>query len=368
MYLKKISLVNFKNFDSFEFVPSERINCFIGDNGIGKTNLLDSIHYLSFCKSFINSVDKINIRHEEEFFTIDGVFSRNENDENIYCGVQAGKNKSFRKNGIQYQKLSEHIGFIPLVFSTPTDINLVGGGSEIRRKFADTIISQFDRNYLNNLIAYSKALEQRNYLLKSLSDNSKIDLESIEAWDIKLVEHGEIIYQTRKKFNKDIVEIFQEYYNIISNKAEKVNLVYQSQLNNNDFQNLLIKSLNKDRIFKFTTCGVHKDDFEFVLNGFSIKKYGSQGQQKSYILSLKFAQFDYLKQNLNLSPILLLDDIFDKLDEKRVIQITKLVSQNEFGQIFITDTCYKRMPEILKSLEIKSKILNLATNKLITNE
>jgi DNA replication and repair protein RecF len=366
MYLKKLSLVNFKNLEIFDFSPSPKINCFIGDNGIGKTNILDSIHYLSFCKSFINPSDKIHIQYEKDFFIIDGLYYRDDIEEKIYCGVQSGKNKSFRKNGNEYQKLSDHIGFIPLVYSTPTDINLIHGGSDFRRKFVDTIISQFDKNYLNNIIAYNKALDQRNHLLKSFASLNYFDAESIDIWDMQLIEYGVKIHNQRMLFKDEIIDIFQNYYNIIAENREKVDLIYQSQLSSHDFNKLLKDNIKKDRALNYTSSGIHKDDFDFVLNSFALKKYGSQGQQKSYIISLKFAQFDFIKKHTGLAPILLLDDIFDKLDQKRVVQITKLVSDDNFGQIFITDTSYNRMPEILKDLNIKYKILNLSTQE--TNE
>ncbi len=360
MYLKKISLVNFKNFESFEFNTSEKINCFIGDNGIGKTNILDSIHYLSFCKSFLNPIDKMNIRYGEDYFIIDGLFIRNEEEESIYCSVQAGKNKSFRKNGAEYQKLSDHIGFIPLVYSTPTDINLIHGGSEIRRKFVDSIISQFDKAYLHNIIKYHKALEHRNILLKNYYDTGDFDINNLESWDMQLSEYGTKIHKKRCVFAKEIKEIFRNYYSIVSNDKEQVDFIYNSQLNDESLDVLLKKNTDKDRILKFTTCGIHKDDFEFLMDSYLLRKFGSQGQQKSYTMSLKFAQFDYIKKNLDMAPILLLDDIFDKLDKKRVVSITDLVSDNGFGQIFITDTSYNRMPNIFNTRKADYKILNLS--------
>ncbi len=359
MYLKKLSLVNFKNFEAFDFEPDKRINCFIGDNGTGKTNLLDSIHYLSFCRSFINPLDKIHIRNGEEFFIVEGLYNREARDEKIYCGVQTGKTKSFRKNSTEYQRLSDHIGFIPLVFSTPTDNNLIYGASELRRKFTDTIISQFDKNYLNNVISYNKALEQRNHLLKKFNETRSFDKTGLEAWDFQLAEYGQRIYEQRRVFRDEIIEMFQNYYDIISDNRETVDLIYQSQLENEKMEDLLNKNLEKDRYLTYTSAGVHRDDFDFVLGGFHLKKYGSQGQQKSYIISLKFAQFDYIKKNTNLAPILLLDDIFDKLDKKRVKKISKIVSENSFGQIFFTDTSYSRLPDIVKYLGISNRILNL---------
>lgn len=368
MYLKNLSLINFKNFESFEFESCSKINCLIGDNGVGKTNILDSIHHLSFCKSFLNPSDRQNIKTGEDFFVIKGEFDLNDNIENIYCGVQIDKRKSFRRNGIEYQKLSEHIGLLPVVYSTPYDSDLVHGGSELRRKFADSIISQFDRSYLNNLINYNKALEQRNILLKNKWTNKKVSSDEIEIWDFKLSEHADLIYKTRKDFSDEIIPIFQKYYELISDHNEKVELAYISQLHTSNLYESLRKNLERDLMLGYTSYGIHKDDFDFKILEYPIKKYGSQGQQKTFVISLKFAWFEYISNKLNMAPILLLDDIFDKLDKKRVKVITKLVSNQNFGQIFITDTSYSRMPDILDNLDINYKILNLSTNNIIINE
>lgn len=367
MFLRKISLVNFKNFESFDIDLCKKVNCFIGDNAVGKTNILDSIHYLSFCKSFITNSDKQNIKSGEEYFIIQGEFEKQKEIEKIYCGLQKDKKKSFKRNNIEYQKLSEHIGLLPLVYITPYDSNLIHNGSEVRRKFVDSIISQFDKNYLNNLIAYNRILEQRNKMLKVYGKTNNIDLVEFEAWDVQLVDYGNKIYLARRQFTNEISSIFQKYYKLISKNKEEVKLQYQSQLQRGDFEDLLKMGFEKDRFLTYTSIGIHKDDFEFILENNSIKRYGSQGQQKTYVISLKFAQFDYIKSKINLAPILLLDDIFDKLDKKRVKEITELVSDNNFGQIFITDTNYDRMPNILNELKIKYKILNLSNNKITTN-
>jgi DNA replication and repair protein RecF len=367
MFLRKLSLVNFKNFETFDIELCEKVNCFIGDNGIGKTNILDSIHYLSFCKSFVNLSDRQNIREDEDFFLVQGEFDRLENPEKITCALQKDKKKSFKKNGVEYQKLSEHIGFLPVVYTTPYDSNLIHGGSDIRRKFVDSIISQFDKNYLQYLIAYNRILEQRNQILKDFIRTKRFDDEELEIWDMQLVEFGEKIYNCRKSFAEETGSIFQKYYNLISDNKESVNLKYVSHLDTGDFAEKLAASVARDKIIGFSSIGVHKDDFDFELGGNPIKRFGSQGQQKTYVISLKFAQFDYIKSKTNLAPILLLDDIFDKLDKKRVKVITSLVSDENFGQIFITDTSYSRMPDILNELDIKHKILNLSNNKTITN-
>lgn len=367
MYLKNLSLINFKNFENFEIDFCSKINCFTGDNGTGKTNILDSIHYLSFCKSFINLSDRQNIRTGEDFFVIQGDFNLLDKTETIYCGLQAEKKKSFRRNGVEYQKLSEHIGLLPIVFTNPYDSGLIHEGSDIRRKFADSVISQFDHDYLNNLINYNRILEQRNNMLKNVQKGSKIDKDEVEIWNIQLADSGKKIYNLRNNFAKEIITIFQKYYNLISDNKENVQLNYQSQLHSDNLLSLLDKNLERDIILGFTSSGIHKDDFDFRIDNQPIKRYGSQGQQKTFIISLKFAWFGYIKQKTNLAPILLLDDIFDKLDKKRVKVITKLVSEDDFGQIFITDTSYTRMPDILKNLQIDFKILNLSTNEMTVN-
>lgn len=368
MYLKNLSLINFKNFANFDMEFCPKINCFTGDNGTGKTNIMDSIHYLSFCKSFINLSDRQNIKTGEDFFVIQGDFELFENTETIYCGLQVNKKKSFRRNGVEYSKLSEHIGLLPVVFTNPYDSNLLHEGSEFRRKFSDTVISQFNHEYLNDLITYNRILDQRNNMLKNVQRGTKMDFDEVGIWNIQLAETGKRIYNSRNVFSNEIIEIFQNYYSLISDNKENVQFVYQSQLKDNDLLQLLEKNLERDILLGYTSAGIHKDDFDFRIDNQPIKRYGSQGQQKTFVISLKFAWFGYIKQKINMAPILLLDDIFDKLDKKRVKVITKLVSQEDFGQIFITDTSYSRMPDILKNLQIDYKILNLSTNEMTVNE
>ncbi|MDR2009592.1 MAG: DNA replication and repair protein RecF [Bacteroidales bacterium] len=367
MYLKTLSLLNFKNFESLDLEMCDKVNCFIGDNGTGKTNILDSIHYLSFCKSFINLNDRQNIKHGEDFFVVQGEFERENETEKIYCGLQKDKKKSFRRNNIEYPKLSEHIGLLPVVFTTPYDSNLIHLGSDIRRKFVDTIISQFDKQYLKNLIEYNKILEHRNTILRNVEKGIHIDADEIAIWDMQLADKGIKIYESRKAFTEEVIDIFRKYYNFISEDKENIELEYSSQLAKGNFETLLKQSFEKDKILNYTSTGIHKDDFTFLLDGNSLKRFGSQGQQKTFVISLKFAQFDYIKNKTGISPILLLDDIFDKLDKKRVTVITKLVSDADFGQIFISDTSYTRMPNILKELDIKYKILNLSNNQVLSN-
>jgi len=361
MFLKKLSLFNFRNFDSFDLEISEKINCFIGDNGIGKTNLLDAIHYLAFCKSFLPLSDKGSIKYGETFFMINGDFEINNKIEKISCNFIKDKKKIIKHNNVEYDRLSEHIGFIPIVYSTPYDSNLIHFGSDLRRKFIDIIISQFNKKYLKAIIDYNKILVNRNILLKQYIEK-RLSIDDIEIWDHVFAEKGNYIFSERKKLTSEIIPIFKNYYNKISNNKEEVLLSYWSQLEEDSFANLLSKNFDRDIKLGYSTVGIHKDDLLFQLNNDLIKRSGSQGQQKTFIISLKLAQFDYLKKNLNLSPILLLDDIFDKLDKKRVTFIAELVSNENFGQIFVSDTSYSRMPNILKEINIVNKIVNLSNN------
>jgi len=363
MNIKSLSLLNYRNFESLELDFSEKINCFIGLNGVGKTNILDSIYYLSFCKSWLNPIDNQNIRYTSDFFMIKANYQFNDTNEVISCGFKKGKKKSFKRNNKEYKRLSEHIGLIPLVSISPYDSNLILGGSEERRKFTDIIISQFDKKYLDALLKYNRTLLQRNYLLKQFANNGKIDAENIAVWNEQLSEFAKIIFEKRKDYVKNITPIFQKYYNYISKENEKVELIYKSHLTDNDYISLLEFSFEKDRILQYTSIGVHRDDLIFQLNEHPLKKNASQGQQKSYLIALKLAQFDYIQNISNIKPILLFDDIFDKLDALRVKQIIKLVGENNFGQIFITDTNQKRLDEILNEIKINYSLFKI-NNKI----
>lgn len=353
MYLQDLTLVNFKNYSQIDLSFSAKINCFIGQNGVGKTNLLDAIYYLSMCKSYLNPIDSQNVKYDEEFFVIQGDYSLNGKHENVYCGLKKNKKKQFKRNKKEYQKLSDHIGLLPVVIISPLDISLITEGSDERRKFMDTVISQYDKEYLDNLIRYNRALQQRNKLLKDFYQSRSFDLDSIEVWDEQLVMLGEKIHAVRVKFVEELIPVFQDYYTRISGNKERVQLVYDSQLYEGEYRQLLKDSIDKDRIVQHTTVGVHKDDLILTLEKYPIKKAGSQGQQKTYLVSLKLAQFDFIKQISGLKPILLLDDIFDKFDRDRVKQIIELVAENHFGQIFITDTSQDRLGTILKEIDIE---------------
>ncbi len=356
MFLSKLSLLNYKNYEQVEISPSSKINCFIGNNGVGKTNLIDAIYYLSFCKSYFNPIDNQNIKHGEQFFVIQGLYDNGESTDEIYCGIKRNQKKQFKRNKKEYTKLSNHIGLIPLVMVSPADIKLIVEGSEDRRNFINSVISQYDKPYLDNLINYNRALKHRNNLLKSIAFSGKFDADSIDVWDEQLVRYGIEIYKKRIEYINEFIPIFQKYYNFIAPEKEKVVLEYNSHLHDNDFYMQLKRSFEKDKILQYTTVGVHKDDLNLLLSDYPINKIGSQGQQKTYLVALKLAQFDFLKEINKANPIMLLDDIFDKLDANRVKKIIELVAENHFGQIFITDKNLESLQNILNSIDIENRI------------
>ena len=349
MYLKKLSLTNFKNYESIDFDFSPRINCFVGNNGVGKTNILDAIHYLSLTKSFFNSIDSINIRHGEEYFIIQGTFLKEEEESQIYCAFQKNKQKVLKRNGKECQRLSDHVGKYPVVMISPADSALISEGSEERRKFLNKLISQYNPGYLDSVLRYNKALQQRNKLLKDFRITGIYDHEALSVWDAQLVNYGNYIYSERNKLINEIVPVFRNYYSMISSEKEMVKLKYRSHLSDGDFSDALLHSLNKDRLLEYTTIGIHKDDLILDMDDYSVKSLGSQGQQKSYLVALKLSKFDYIRNKAGFPPILLLDDIFDKFDARRVEQIIRLVGSERFGQIFITDTHRNRLQDILSS-------------------
>jgi len=359
MYLQKLSLLNYKNLTQQVFDFKERINCFVGCNGVGKTNILDAIYYLSFAKSYFNSVAVQNIRHGEDFFMLEGSYVQGGREEVILCSLKKGQKKIVKRNGKAYEKFSEHIGKFPLVIISPADRDLIVEGSETRRKFIDSVISQQNQSYLRTLISYNKILVQRNALLKYFAANRTFDAVNLEVYNQQLILYGEIIHKERKEFLKIFIPIFNERYKTISQGKEEVNLVYRSQLLEADFFDILKDSLVKDKMLQYTSSGVHKDDLVFEIGGYPIKKFGSQGQQKSYLIALKLAQFDFIKAQSKVVPILLLDDIFDKLDENRVTQLISLVNNDQFGQLFITDTHAERTEEVVKRINKSYKMFEL---------
>ncbi len=360
MYLQKLILTGFKNYSHAEFIFSEKINCFIGNNGVGKTNLLDAIHYLSFCKSCFTSLDTQNIRHGEDFFAIHGNFQRGDDTlDLVQCIQKKNQRKRFLINKKEYERLADHIGNFPLVMISPYDRDLINDGSELRRKYIDSVISQFDKFYLDDLIQYNKALFQRNALLKSFGEQHYFDAVSLETWDEQMIRLGEQIFVKRNAFLEQFIPLFQQYFRFLSNGSETVDIRYVSQTAGNTYREAFRAALDKDRAAQYCTMGVHKDDLEFILDDFPVKKFGSQGQQKSFVIAVKLAQFDYTRNIKGFKPILLLDDVFDKLDDLRVSQLIKLVSENSFGQVFITDTSRERIISIFDSMDIDHEIFNI---------
>ncbi|MDD2799716.1 MAG: DNA replication and repair protein RecF [Bacteroidales bacterium] len=345
MFLKQISIVNYKNITQADFSFSPKINCFLGNNGMGKTNVLDAVYYLSFCKSFSNTIDNQNIKHEEDFFMMQGFYDLHGKEEEIYCGMKRKQKKQFKRNKKEYERLSDHIGLLPLVMISPEDSTLILGGSEERRRFIDQVIAQSDKQYLEDLIHYNKALFQRNAMLKN--DSASRDISLMEILEEQMSRAAEYIYERRRKFITDFTPMFQEYYNFICAGNEKVSLSYESHLKDGNLLNQLLLSRQKDKMLGYTTKGIHKDDLEMLLGEYPLKRVGSQGQNKTYLIALKLSQFAFLKQASETTPILLLDDIFDKIDALRVEKIIRLVSSESFGQIFITDTNRKYLDEII---------------------
>ena len=359
MILKSITLTNYKSFSSKTIKLDNNINCFIGPNGVGKSNILDAIYHLSFGKSYFNPISSQNIKHGEDFFAIKGSYLKNEKEETIIINFKKNDKKVIKRNNKKYEKFSDHIGLLPLVIISPSDRNLIAEGSEIRRRFLDSVISQSDKSYLDNIINYNKVVSQRNSLLKLFYKNKNIDINTIEVYDSQLEVIGESIFEKRKLFLKDFVPVFKDKYKSISNDNEEVDITYRTDLESEKLSILLKNSLEKDMFLQYTSKGIHKDDLIFNINNYSVKKFGSQGQQKSLLIALKLAQFDFLKNQTNNNPILLLDDIFDKLDKNRVKQIINLVSANDFGQIFISDTDEERTKESIKEITNSNSIFNL---------
>lgn len=359
MFLKHLSLVNYKNFDSknLEFDPV--INCLVGNNGVGKTNILDAIYHLAFGKSYFNPVATQNIKHGTDFFVIDGTFEKNEREEKIICSFKRGTKKIIKRNGKPYERFSDHIGFLPLVIISPSDRDLITEGSDTRRKFMDGVISQSDKQYLQDLLKHNKVLVQRNSLLKYFVANHTFDPNTLGIYNEQLNVLGTKIHEKRKAFIDVFLPIFKEQYAHISEKDEQIMLSYESQLENTDLLQLLEGAIEKDRVVQYTSVGIHKDDLQFTIANHPIKKFGSQGQQKSFLIALKLAQFHFIKAQAKTTPILLLDDIFDKLDEHRVGQIVALVDDENFGQLFISDTHAERTESVVKNIKQSYKIFNL---------
>lgn len=364
MTLHHLSIINYKNLAQVELELSPKINCFVGNNGMGKTNLLDAVYYLSFCRSYTNPVDSQIIKHDADVCMIQGryLIEGQETEEEIYCGLRRRQKKQFKRNKKEYEKLSDHIGFIPLVMISPADIGIIQGGSDERRRFMDIAISQFDKSYMQALIRYNNALQQRNATLKM--EGNAIDHTLLELWEEQMVMDGELIAEKRQAFVKEFIPVFDEFYKRISLSNEKATFDYVSQLNDGNFREILRQTRQRDMALGHTSTGIHRDELEMLLDGFPIKKVGSQGQNKTYFVSMKLAQFHYLLKTGKRRPILLLDDIFDRLDANRVEEIVKLVSSDEFGQIFISDTNRESFDKILSRINNSQHIYSVKNGEV----
>ena len=363
MILKKISVLNYKNIAQADLTFSPKMNCFIGRNGEGKTNMLDAVYFLSFCKSVSNAVDSQNIRHGEDFFMLQGEYEHESGEaEEIYCGLKRRQKKQFKRNKKEYKRLSEHIGLVPLILVSPGDAELISGGSEERRRFMDMVIAQYDHEYLDALVRYNKALLQRNVLLKQ---EEEPDEELICLWETVMAQEGMKIYAKRKAYVEEFIPVFQDFYGQIANGKEQVGLSYVSHGQRGNLLATIRNGRDKDRIMGYSLHGIHKDDLDMTLGGFPIKREGSQGQNKTYLIALKLAQFDFLRRTgSRTTPLLLLDDIFDKLDVGRVEQIVRLVSGERFGQIFITDTNRDHLDRILEKTDKDYKLFYVENGKI----
>ncbi|MDB4074780.1 DNA replication/repair protein RecF [Crocinitomicaceae bacterium] len=359
MHLENLHLINFKNYEEAEIQLSDGINCFVGNNGAGKTNILDAVHYLSICKSYMNVIDKQNIRFDQPFFSIQGQWHKDDAKIAIHCAVKVGSKKVFKRNKKEYEKLADHIGQFPAVMISPYDRDLISEGSELRRRWMDGIISQFDRRYLDSIQKYAKVIAQRNALLKNMAEHRMFDRDSIEIWDHQMIELGLDIFEKRKSFLNEFIPVFQKHYDAIGHVDEEVHLVYKSQLSDALFVDLLKQYEKKDAYTRYSNAGVHRDDLVFQIKGHPVKKFGSQGQQKSFIIALRLAQYEWLKNHLNTQPVLLLDDIFDKLDHTRVERLMKLVSDQFFGQVLVTDTDIERVEKIFSESNLECKVFQV---------
>ena len=360
MILERLSIINYKNIQEATLELSSKINCFIGHNGAGRTNVLDAVYFLSLCHSAQTTQDSLVIRHDQDFFMLEGKYE----DFTIHCGMKRGGKKVVRRDKKAYQRLSEHIGLIPIVLVSPSDILLIEGSSEERRRLMDVVISQQDPTYIESLNRYNKALQQRNAMLKI--EDMEPDPELMGLWEEQMAREGEAIYQKRQAFVEQLTPLFQQYYETISGGREQVSLRYTSHCQRGPLLEVIQRDRFKDRAVGYSLHGIHRDDLEIMLDGHPMRREGSQGQQKTFVIALKLAQFEFLKRaNSQTTPLLLLDDIFDKLDAQRVEQIIQLVASEQFGQIFITDTNRDHIDQILSKGDFDYKLYNV-TNGVIS--
>lgn len=365
MILRRLSILSYKNIAQADLDLSAKMNCFIGDNGEGKTNLLDAIHFLSLCRSTTTSLDSLCIRHSDDFAVLQGHYEREDGEhEEIYLGMKRGQKKQLKRNKKPYKRLAEHIGLIPVVMVSPADSLLITGGSEERRRFMDVVIAQYDPLYLDALSSYNKALQQRNAMLKA-AENVPVDLDLMSLWEEEMARYGQILYEGRSRYVEELTPIFQKIYAFISQEKEEVRLEYVSHAQRGPLIDIIRNSRQKDLIMGYALHGVHRDELEMTLGGYPIKREGSQGQNKTYLIALKLAQFDFLRRTgSRTTPLLLLDDIFDKLDAERVEQIVRLVSSADYGQIFITDTNRDHLDQILSQMDSDYRLFHVKAGEV----
>lgn len=399
MHLQKISLAHFKSYEYESFEFSERINCIVGENGTGKTNLLDAIYFLALTKSSISNQDALSINHEAEYMMIEGVFSmfdvrgsifgKNEmeiekkakhqssNSEHqteapvasntehlITISLQRGQKKAVLRDKKAYERISEHIGRFPVVMLSPNDTDIIRDGSEERRKFFDGVMAQLDAEYLENLLQYNRLLLQRNSLLKQFAERNYVDELLLDIYSDPLVEVSLKLYQSRNQFITAFLPLFKKHYNTLSDAREEVEMIYESEVGAENFTQIFRKNRQRDLAAQRTTMGSHKDDFIFEINGFTLRKFGSQGQQKSFVIALKLAQFEMLAKVKGFPPLLLLDDIFDKLDERRIQQLITMMVDGTFSQVFITDARPERTRQLLGDLGVEVKYFEIGGSSM----
>lgn len=343
MYLKKLVLINFKNIAQAEITLSERLNCFVGDNGAGKTNVLDAVYYLSMSKSALTMTDGQSVRHGEDFFVVEGTYVGDSgSNDTVNCSFLRRSGKVLKLNGKEYDRMADHVGRFPVVMVSPQDSVLITDAAEERRRYLNAFLSQLDRDYLASLMRYNAVLAERNRFLKSSSDE-----QMLQIYDMQLADHAARIYERRRDIIERMRPLVAEFYRQLSGDREQVEIEYRSELASASMGELLLASRERDIVNGFTTSGVHRDDMSLRIGGYPLRKYGSQGQQKSFLMSLKLAQYRILTEVCGERPLLLLDDLFDKLDTSRVENLLTLVAGDDFGQIFITDCNRSRLETIL---------------------